>query len=277
MSNLQLRKEVRDGVEFFVSNDGEQVGMSALGVATLSGVSSASIDALVKAFGIPGKLPSEALEEARNHHTATGLTIQAVPNPNGGKPVSFIPAEICADLIHYYAFEATRISPEVKAKAKYAYRQFAAIGIKTWILQITGFKSSKGNDLVPVLQNILAEMREIRQLKLRYIHIKDTVKDQPGLDEILEEYEQGHLITDGQYYTLQTWLKAKGEHLDHSEMTRLGILVGTTYKAHHRRPAPKMRGDLLGNRSDGKVNVYTAEDIPLLESALKTFRACMSA
>lgn len=83
MSNLQLRKEVRDNIEFFVSNDGEQVGMSALGLATLTGVSSASIDVMVKAFSIPGKLPSETLEEARNHYIARGVAIQAVPNPNG--------------------------------------------------------------------------------------------------------------------------------------------------------------------------------------------------
>jgi len=138
--------------------------MSALGLATLTGVHPTTIDGMVKAFNIPGKLPSETLEEARNHHAARGIAIRSVPNPNGGKPVNFIPAEICSDIVHYYAFEANRISSEVRAQAKYAYRQFAAIGIKTWILQVTGFKSNSGQDIAPMLQTILNQMQEVRDL-----------------------------------------------------------------------------------------------------------------
>lgn len=86
----------------------------------------------------------------------------------------------------------------------------------------------------------------------------------------MSTYEQWHLLTDGQQFTLQTWLRAKGLVLSHSMMVKFGLLVGQTYHAHRRRPAPKMRGDLLGNKGFGLVNVYSTEDLPILESVLKT-------
>lgn len=273
MSNLQLRKEVRDGIEFFVSNDGDEAGMSQLGLSVFTGVAESTLRALVTSYSNSGKLPSETLEAARDK----GLQIADVPGLPG-KPVKFIPAELCEAMTFYYAFEAKRVTAEAQAKARFSYRKFAAIGIKTWILQVTGYKpnsstatfESNQGQLVEALQYIVAEMKDLRQQRVCYYNIKDSIQHQPGLNEIVSTYEQGHLLSDGRQFTLQTWLSAKGIVLSQGMMTKLGLLVGQTYRAHHRKPAPKMCGSTLGNRNCGLVNVYTTEDIPLLESALRT-------
>jgi len=159
-----LRKEVRNGVEFFVSNDGSEVGMSALGLSVLCGVHSTAIDGLVKAYKNLSKLPSAKLEALRDK----GYNIRAVPAADveggRGKDTNFIPAELCAVIIRYYAFESKNVTTSVKTKAEYAFDQFSTIGIKTWILQITGFKSSHGQDIAPMLQTILNQMQEVRDL-----------------------------------------------------------------------------------------------------------------
>lgn len=267
MTNLQLRKEVRDGVEFFVSNDGDDAGMSLSGISSLTSVAISTISSLVSTYMNFGKLPSETLEDLRNK----GFRISDVPVGNGsGKPVKFIPAEVCEAIIWYYANEAKRVSPEVQATARYSYRKFAAIGIKTWILQVTGFKSNDGQDLSGKLDWIISQLDEVKELSQRHVNLMERVQEQPGLTEILETYSQGYLLTDGQQFTLQTWLKAKGLELTHSAITRLGLTVGRVYEAHHRQPAPRLAGNKFGNKGFGKVNIYTTDDIPLLESALKT-------
>lgn len=109
MSNLELRKEVRNGVEFWVSPDGKEVGMSLSGISALTRVAISSISSLVSAYMNFGKLPSEALEDLR----AKGFCISDVPVGDGsGKPVKFIPAEVCEAIIWYYANEAKRVSPK---------------------------------------------------------------------------------------------------------------------------------------------------------------------
>lgn len=276
MSNLQLRKEVRDGIEFFVSVDSEVAGISQMGLATFNGVGMTAIKKVLDAYINFTKLPSETIEAARSK----GLTIYTIPNPNYGKDVRFIPAELCEAVTFYYAFESEHISKDARDHARKSYRKFAAIGIKTWILQVTGYHLAPTTDPVldseavrelgTVLKHLLGEVKELRQRGEKYYNIKDSIQHQPGLNEIVSTYEQGHLLSDGQQFTLQTWLRAKGLVLSHGMMVKFGLLVGQTYHAHHRRPAPKMRGDLLGNKGFGLVNVYSTEDLPILESVLKT-------
>lgn len=167
MSNLVLRKEVRDGIEFFVSNDGDEAGMSQLGLAVFNGVAESTLRALATSFSNSGKLPSETLEALR----FKGLQIVDVPGLPG-KPVKFIPAELCEAITFYYAFEAQRVSPEVRDHARKSYRKFAAIGIKTWILEVTGYTpnltpdptldSEAVRELGAVLKHLLGEVKRVK-------------------------------------------------------------------------------------------------------------------
>lgn len=157
-------------MEFLVSNNGEQIGMSRAGLAALTGVNPSALTHLLTAYDNMHKLPSKTLEAIRDKGLKT-LTIPASDVEDGrGKDTVFIPAELCAAIIKYYAFESKSITVAVKDKAEYAFDQFATIGIKTWILQVTGFKSSSGQDIAPMLQTILNQMQEVRDLSQRYVN-----------------------------------------------------------------------------------------------------------
>lgn len=277
MSNLEVVKPiVVNCIEFYVSTNGKHTGVSVSGLAKLSGLASVNtLRTLLKSLdGHPGytsKQPPKQLESLRGQVFSTLLKGDQV----GTMDVEIVDSNAAAKIITYYAY----VSKSANDVAKFSLEKFTAIGIDAWIKQVVGYTEPQVNnpvqapDLTPLLQNILSELQATRQVRMSYYNIKDTVKYQPGLNDIISSYEQGYLLADGQQFTLQTWLKAKGVSLSHSVMTRLGSLVGRTYEVHHRRPAPKMCGSLLGNRHCGLVNVYTAEDIPLLESALKT---CLS-
>lgn len=256
MSNLTINKEVRNGIEFWVSNDASQVGMSLSGLSAMTGTDLAGVARLIESYRNLSKLPSEQLETLRSK----GLQICDVPGLPG-KPVKFIPAELCAAVIEYYALDAKRVSPEVRAIALANMRLFNKVGMKMFILNQVGYKvtSPEQQDISQMLSHIVKEMSEMKELTKRYVHIKEATKSRPGLDEILEQYERGYLLTSGDSFTIATWLKAKGVDLTQKQKISLGLAISMTYRTH-KREVPI---------TNGQVRFYTADDIPLLESALK--------
>ncbi len=256
MTNLQINKEVRNGTEFWVSADAKEVGMSLSGLACMTHEHIGTLGRLIEAYTNSQKLPSEALESLRSN----GLDIRNIPGTQG-KPVKFIPAEVCAVIIEYYAFEASRIRPEVRATALANFRLIASAGMRLFILNQVGYKvtNPEQTDIAGMLSTILSEMNEMKALTKRYVHIKEATKNKSGLDEILESYEQGYLLTDGSSFSLCTWLKAKGLELTHGQKISLGMAVHATFKTHSRNQAPV----------EQSVRMYTDDDLPLLEAALK--------
>lgn len=182
-----------------------------MGLSVFTGVAMNSIVVLLETYDNYNKLPSEALETLRGEGLKT-TTVPASHIEGGrGKDTKFIPAELCEAITYHYAFESKRVSDKVKDHARKSYRKFAAIGIKTWILQVPGFQPTpvQTPDLMPLLTNILSELQATRQMRMSYYNIKDTVRYQPGLNDIISSYAQGYLLTDSQQFTLQTWLKAR--------------------------------------------------------------------
>lgn len=272
MSNLQLRKEVRDGVEFFVSNDGEQVGMSALGLSVLCGVHSTAIDTLVKTYKNLSKLPSKKLEAIRDN----GYKILAVPAANveggRGKDTNFIPAEICAGIVKYYAFESKNVSTEVKEKSEYAFDQFTAIGIKTWILQVVGYSEQRDNNqVIGLLQQLMLKVENMEVKLEEYNNIrKVTISSFPGMDGMLDDLSQTKALPPADtHLTLKEWLSDKGISLDNPAMHRLANEVASTYRTlTHKEPRKIYRknrsGKLMGNYLG-----YHPTEFFILEQAFK--------
>lgn len=256
MTNLTINKEVRNGIEYWVSNDASQVGMSLSGVTTMSGWDLGNISRLISAYTNMQKLPTEQLEALRGQ----GFQICDVPN-GSGKPVKFIPAEVAAAIIEFLALDNKRVSEDVRKVALQNFRAIASVGMKMFILNQVGYKvtSPEQQDISGMLATILKEMTEMKQLTARYVSIKENTRSRPGLDEILNNYEQGYLISDGEYFTLGTWLTAKGLTLTQGQKVSLGMAVHATFKTHGRQVAPIYGG----------VRMYSIEDVPLLEAALK--------
>lgn len=256
-SNLTINKEVRNGVEYWVSDDASRVGMSLSGLAVMCPVALSSIAKLVNDYSNNAPLPSESLEALRSE----GLAITEVAQERGGKPVKFIPAELCAAIVEYFALDNKRINEDVRSKCQTTLRLFNRVGVKMYILNQVGYKviSPDQKSDSDRLDFIISEMREMKELTKRYVNIKEATKTKPGLEHILNTYERGYLLTDGKYFSLKTWLEAKGLDLTRSERISLGMAVHATFKTHGKQQAPVYQ----------KVRMYTAEDVPLLEAALK--------
>ncbi|TFI52076.1 hypothetical protein BLD44_023160 [Mastigocladus laminosus UU774] len=140
------KKDVQ-GIEFYVSNDGKSSGMSQLGLARLCGVDVASLRTkTLNVFADGAKTASEALKPILDKNIWVDH-----PAPNNAKIVS---PEACACIIEYYVFESKARSQQ----ALEAYRQFAKVGIHTWILHTTGFTStvtSQPVEPMPALNEVL--------------------------------------------------------------------------------------------------------------------------
>ncbi len=258
MTSLTINKEVRNGIEYWVSSDASQVGMSLSGLQVMAPVNISTLSRLVEDYSNLHKLPTEGLETLRSN----GLSILDVAQERGGKPVKFIPAELCYEIISYYALDAKKVSEEVRQVAIDNMKACGAVGMKMFILNQVGYKVSLPTpqpDISGMLSTIVAKMEEMTELTKRYVAIKEATKKQPGLDHILENYEKGYLLSDGVPFPLSKWVKAKGLILTHGQKISLGMAVQATFKTHKSINSP------LG----ANVRLYTAEDIPLLEAALK--------
>lgn len=257
MTNLQINKAVRNGIEFWVSNDASQVGMSLSGLNVMVPCSLRALADITEAYSNSRKLPSRGLEDLRSK----GLAIVDVAQERGGKPVKFIPAELCYEIISYYALEARKISDDVRKVAITNMKACGSVGMKMFILNQVGYKvaSPEQKSDSDRLDFIISEMREMKELTQRYVNIKENTKNKPGLEAILEDYEKGYLLSDGKYFTIPQWLKAKGVDLTHGQKVSLGMAIHATFKTHGRSEAPTYNG----------VRQYTIADITLLETALR--------
>ena len=255
-SNLTINKEVRNGIEYWVSTDARQVGMSLSGVTVMSGWDLGNISRLIAAYTNMSKLPTEQLESLRQ----AGFQICDIPN-GAGKPVKFVPSEVAAAIIEYIALDNKRVSDSVRSVALQNYRAIASVGMKMFILNQVGYKvnSPEQQDISQMLSHIVKEMGEMKELTKRYVNIKENTRNRPGLEDILNSYEQGYLLTDGKYFTLGTWLTAKGLTLTQGQKVSLGMAVHSTFKTHGRSQAPMYGG----------ARMYSVEDVSLLEAALK--------
>jgi hypothetical protein len=113
MSNpIVVNLIVVDEIEFYVSSDGSYTGMSQDGLSRLCGVNLKTIQDLLPKIGVTGYGGSETLEALPRKDQWS-----EVEAPNNAE---VIPAEVCAAIIKYYAFE----SKVANDTAKYAFRKF---------------------------------------------------------------------------------------------------------------------------------------------------------
>lgn len=119
-------QDVRDGIEFYTHVFTGESGMSVSGLARLCDTPRKTVGDLLADL-VGGNARSKCLEHL------LGKKIQLAER--GLKNVKVIRDEVCAAVIEYYAYEANN---QTEA-AKYAFRKFGAIGVRTWIQGITGW------------------------------------------------------------------------------------------------------------------------------------------
>ncbi len=124
-----LRRE-ENNVEFFTIQATGESGMSQSGLARLCGVKPHTVNQLLKSVitsSCPDFLKPLQCEE---------LTL--ITSVHEFKNVTIIKDSVCARILEWYAFESQRPTE----KARQAFRQFAAMGIRVWIQSLTGWQNS---------------------------------------------------------------------------------------------------------------------------------------
>jgi hypothetical protein len=135
-------KRFQDNVEFFTVDATGESGMSISGLARICGVTSQSVEQLLKRLE-QGRIRAETLKKFVSE--SLWVEVDGVP-VRGEYNDKVVKDKVCAAVIDYYAFESTQVDEEKKAQAIYAYRRFAGIGVQSWIQGITGW-NNKQTDL----------------------------------------------------------------------------------------------------------------------------------
>lgn len=267
MTNIQMVQKEVDGIEFYVSTDGKQSGMSESGLARMSGVDRSSIHNLLQRLGAGGA-------DKKVPETLKAIWGKTLYLPTGAdKNAQVIPADICAAVVEYYAFE----SKACNDVARFSFRKFASKGISSWIKEVTGYEEDKipeSKEILSILKEVLSEVGELKQISKEYKNLRGrSVQVFPALDKTLEEFAvEGECLPEEnpQNYTLTEWiqLSKRGISLDNSTKHRLALLVSETYKSvTGSDPKKEHRQDKVTKKRINSVSVYSYTEFPILQLA----------
>ena len=267
MTNIQMVQKEVDGIEFYVSIDGKQSGMSESGLARLCGVNRYAVQSLIKRINDPA---TKELPKTLESFAGKALELQEAANKDQAKVVS---SDLCAAIVEYYAFES-KATNEV---ARFSFRKFASKGISSWIKEITGYNDNQipeSREILSILKEVLSEVGELKQISKEYKNLRGrTVKVFPALDKTLEEFAvEGESLPEEnpQNYTITEWvnLTKRGITLDNSTKHKLALLTSETYKSvTGSEPKKEHRQDKITKKRNNSVSVYSYTEFPILQLA----------
>lgn len=280
MSNLTFKSVEKDGIEFYVSKDGKQTGMSIAGLARCCGIAHSTLRGVLKSVGGG----NDRFEKLKPFADKVFIDLGDGESEKNAKIVN---SEVCAILITYYAFEVKNPLNDI---AKNTLAKFASIGIDSWIKQITGFESETkiSNEvkldqileiLIPQSKKIDSMQRELNEMKpivKEYKTVKDGIHTNfVGLETLIESIknEDGEqlLLTSGEKYTLSEWLLSKGITLDRGGICKFGRTVAETFKTCTTEMPKKKNHKKPNGKWTCNCTAYGEEHFPLLEMALNQF------
>lgn len=247
----KLNKYEVDGVEFYVSYDKSQIGMSQRGLAKFCGIPLTTMQEFISSGAI-GKGASEQLQALLQQD------LPLSPVSSGGS-VKLIPSELCVLIVEHFAFE------KKNETALFAFRKFAAMGFSTWVLKVTGQEETKALSKVESL-------RQLQESLTKLIKIEEYAEDKPGLDNMLdyakqkeEEEEDSSLIT------VEDILDRLGIGATTEEKKAIGMYAATAYRnlTGNKPPQVKRRRKQLNKKHQSfMVSAYPLDFIPVIENAI---------
>ena len=165
-------------------------------------------------------------------------------------------------IIEYYAFDAKQTSDN----AKTIFRTFAAIGIRTWFQDVTGYQKS-----APISQP--EQFRLAAKALLDMAVIMEDTENKPGLKNIIDSA----LERDGKalpgLITVAEVMMRKGREYSHKDKSAIGMYVSTAYR-NLTGKAPEMV-KVKHPAKDGKKGQtvltphYPLDFIPVIENAIE--------
>lgn len=269
----KVSPRIVNGIEFYVSHERDECGLSQAGVARLSGIREQTIgQRIIPQILSPAKNTPEAFKALQGKVHSGKLE-----GDNSGTPAKIILSSVAAAIIEYYAFDS-KFKNEI---ALSNYRKFAKMGIDGWIKEIAGYGTTQDDvtvnlvnqQVLNAIQKLVAEVEEVKVIAQEYKDIrKVTVNVYPGLDSMLDQLpQQMSLPPARELVTIKEWLITKGIQLDRIGMIRLGQISSETYKA---LTGVVPRQALRYKKGRGYVPVglgYFPEHFPLLETAFSHY------
>lgn len=263
--NNTIKPVTVEEIEFYVSNNGKDTGLSQRGLSRLCGVSVSTIMELMNNLKVIGKTVPKELKDLQ------GKELWVIGDfENNAKVVK---SDFAAKIIEYYAFNS-KASNDV---AKHSLLKFASIGIDNWIKNIVGYEEKQLSTTDQLLKQLLLkfdgleketkELRTIRgKTKTCYIgldNMLDTLSEEENLlpSETKEELEKT--------YTLTEWLREyKGIYdLSNGKKHSLALTISQTYnQLKEEKPKREVRRSKDGKINNG-VSVYTLKDFWILEKS----------
>lgn len=253
-----------DGIEFYISKDGLQSGMSIRGIARLCGTDAKSISRLVTGLEPGQKTTISELESLQDKDLCCGITSHQL--------AKVIDSQYVAEIVTYYAFSKN------SETARFSLKKFASIGIHTWVKSIVGYAT---DDKLDALATTMAQMMgmvtdlqtDMKILKGETESYRSAKVTSPGIEDWLSLHKD--LVMDnqqalqGELLTLKEYAQQiKGVELTKSAMARFSNHVSYLYQSMQKELPAQKRPMTARGYSGPATNAYRPQDYPLLEWAL---------
>jgi hypothetical protein len=256
-----VQPSVINDVEFYVTPDGKDAGVSISGLARLCGVDRSTIREVINNLSdAGGKTVPESLEPLRDKTFNLG-----VEGVNGAKIVTSIAVTM---FVEYYSYE----SKAANVTARNTYRKLAQYGFVNWVKDLTGAVVNDDNEAILNSLKLLSDkVDELSNITTEYKQLRNaTVTNFPNLDLMLNELTvTTELTTHNGYVTLSDYIKSKGFVADKSTMHRFANLVADTYKTTTGNNPTKINVKLGKNRYKPNTSAYEVEMIPMLDMCFR--------
>jgi hypothetical protein len=265
----RVEPTIVEGVEFYVSSDGTQCGVSQVGLARLCGISETTIRRLM--FDALSSTPMMA-SALKVIETCNGEDIYLGISSN--QQAKVINSVYVAAIIEHYAFE------NKNPVALFSFRKFARIGIDTWIKEVIGFSNLHDQSKLQASINQVIEMLGDTNQRLKVLEEKTAgyqrvSVEMPGLKEWMESVSIDEQLAlapeeDEDLYTLAEYLRNE-KHLsfDKAVMSKFSNQVSYVYKTMSLTVPGRKRSQTAQGYNGPPTNAYRKKDFPLLDIAFK--------
>lgn len=261
MSNL-IKPQTIDGIEFYVSSDGTQTGVSIAGLARLCGVSYGTMHKTLLNL----QKPAIAYEPPKSLEPLLGEVFHL--SLEGEKGATIVKDSAAARIVRYYAYD----SKAANTTAQFSLDKFLEKGFNTWVKEVVGYNESGDIvGLMSTMQEVLGELKELRIETKEYKSIKKTSETtMPGLDALMKElaYPDKTLAPGEKKVNLAEWLQeSKGiVDMEKSAKFRFAYLVSATYKSITKR-------DPSFENRPTRTMVFAPIEFPILQIAFNKLMA----
>lgn len=165
-------------------------------------------------------------------------------------------------IISYYAMDAQRTSE----KAKTLYRAFAAVGVRAWFQDVTGYEKPKP-------QTELERAKQAYEYMGKMISVMEYAADKPGQERInnFAVNPENEKLLPG-FLTLDDVLARYSREFSNDEKRAIGMYSATAYRnLTGKKPSQttKRYVDKSGKQQTAQIACYPVDFLPVIENAIE--------